>query len=208
MRKKETRSQSGPCGGSSESQISSQWGQEECRTECKSQPLPRHFSSPFIVISSLLNVPHVLRPVTKLTTCHTRAQRVVTHTNLLINPSICKIILSLRHCAHYHANALPIAQALYILPHIRDGSLPAQRHLSAIWRQVLQYRVLYNPEQLLARRGRADAQLMQQLHHQTRESLERAWDAHSWVDLDENALRRLDVDLELASFVDWGVEES
>lgn len=49
---------------------------------------------------------------------------------------------------------------------------------------------------------------MQQLHHQTRESLERAWDAHSWVDLDENALRRLDVDLELASFVDWGVEES
>lgn len=48
---------------------------------------------------------------------------------------------------------------------------------------------------------------MQQLHHQPREPLERARDAHSWVDLDKDTLRRLDVNLELASFIDGRVEK-
>lgn len=48
---------------------------------------------------------------------------------------------------------------------------------------------------------------MQELHHQTRETLECSWDTDGRVDLDEHSLAGLDVDLEFSSLVDGGVEK-
>ena len=42
---------------------------------------------------------------------------------------------------------------------------------------------------------------MKQLHHQTSESLKGSRNAHCWADPDKHVLGRLDVDLELARFV-------
>lgn len=48
---------------------------------------------------------------------------------------------------------------------------------------------------------------MQELHHQPGEALECPRDTDGRIDLDEDALGRLDVDLEFPSLVDGGVEE-
>ena len=48
---------------------------------------------------------------------------------------------------------------------------------------------------------------MEELHHETGETLERTRDAHGGVYFDKHALGGLDVDLEFACFVDRGVEE-
>ena len=44
--------------------------------------------------------------------------------------------------------------------------------------------------------------------HQTREALECARNAHSWIDFDEDTLRRVDVHLKKASLVQGRVEKS
>ena len=43
---------------------------------------------------------------------------------------------------------------------------------------------------------------MEELDHETGETLEGTWDADLWVDFDEDALGSVNVDLKLASFVD------
>lgn len=48
---------------------------------------------------------------------------------------------------------------------------------------------------------------MEQLHHETSESLECPRDADGWADSDEHVLGRLNVNLELAGLVDWRVEQ-
>ena len=49
---------------------------------------------------------------------------------------------------------------------------------------------------------------MKELDHETCESFEGSWDAYGWVDFDQDTLGSMNVDLELAGFVDWRVEES
>lgn len=49
---------------------------------------------------------------------------------------------------------------------------------------------------------------MEELDHQASKALEGSRYAHSWADLDENALGSVNVDLEFAGFVDGRVEES
>jgi hypothetical protein len=48
---------------------------------------------------------------------------------------------------------------------------------------------------------------MEQLHHETSESLEGTRNAHSWADPDEYVLGSVDVDLKPARLVDRRVEE-
>lgn len=48
---------------------------------------------------------------------------------------------------------------------------------------------------------------MEELNHKTCEALERTRNAHSRRDFDKDALCGVDVDLKLASFVDWGVQQ-
>lgn len=48
---------------------------------------------------------------------------------------------------------------------------------------------------------------MQQLHHETGEALERPGNAHRRRNLDQDALGRLDVNLQLPRLVDGGVKE-
>jgi hypothetical protein len=62
-------------------------------------------------------------------------------------------------------------------------------------------------QKLLLGVNRANGEAMEELDHETSESLECSWDADGWADFDENALGRVDVDLKLASLVDRRVEE-
>ena len=48
---------------------------------------------------------------------------------------------------------------------------------------------------------------MEELDHETGESLEGTWDTYCRTDFDEDALRGVDVDLEFSCLVDRRVEE-
>lgn len=48
---------------------------------------------------------------------------------------------------------------------------------------------------------------MQQLHHQTSESLKGTWDSDSRRDLDQDAFGCVDIDLQSASFVDGRIQK-
>jgi hypothetical protein len=63
-------------------------------------------------------------------------------------------------------------------------------------------RVLDNLEQFFGTSRGANRQLMKQLHHQSREPLECSRDANGGVDLNKDTLRRLNINLQLASLVD------
>lgn len=67
--------------------------------------------------------------------------------------------------------------------------------------------ILDDFEKLLLRSSRSDGELVQELDHETCETLERTRDAHGWGNLDENAFGGVDVDLKLASLVDGRVQK-
>jgi hypothetical protein len=48
---------------------------------------------------------------------------------------------------------------------------------------------------------------MEELDHETSESLEGTWDSDGWADFNENPLGGVDVDLKFACLIDRRVEE-
>ena len=68
--------------------------------------------------------------------------------------------------------------------------------------------ILDDLEQFLLRVDRSDGESVQQLNHKTGESLECPGNADSWADLDQDAFGGVDIDLQLAGFVDGRVEQS
>lgn len=69
------------------------------------------------------------------------------------------------------------------------------------------YRVLDDFQQLLLRVCGSDGKTVQELDHQTGESLEGTGNAHGGANFDENAFGRVDVYLELSGFIDGRIEE-
>jgi hypothetical protein len=54
---------------------------------------------------------------------------------------------------------------------------------------------------------RSDRESVQQLDHETSESLKGTWNTDGWADFDQDPSGRMNIDLELASLVDRGVEK-
>lgn len=68
-------------------------------------------------------------------------------------------------------------------------------------------RVLNDLQELLLGRGRLDGETVKELDHETGESLEGTWDTDGGADFDEDSFGGVDVDLQLASLVDWRVKK-
>jgi hypothetical protein len=89
-----------------------------------------------------------------------------------------------------------------------EGRTATQRtEFDGVRGEVVGDGVLDDFEQLLGSVDAADAQLVEELDHQAAEALEGARDADVGVDLDEDALRGVDVHLEQAGLVQRRVEE-
>jgi hypothetical protein len=69
-------------------------------------------------------------------------------------------------------------------------------------------RVLDHLNELFLGGSGPDLVSMEKLDHQTGESLKGTWNSDSRADLDQHILSGLDVDLKLASLVDWRIEQS
>jgi len=158
-------------------------------------------------ISQLKDVPYVLGGVTHLAASNTRRKRIVANTDLLVDPSVGEVILSLRHGADDDAETLVFTEGTDVLTHIDSRSLPAQRDFATVRRKILGDRVLDDLEEFLRAGGGSDRQLVQQLHHETSETFKGTRYAYGWVHLDQNPLCGLDVHLQLAGFVDRRVEK-
>jgi hypothetical protein len=138
---------------------------------------------------------------------HGCGQRVVGKSNLLVDHSVRKVILTLCHGSDKDAKGLVLLESTDVFADIDDGSLPGQGDLAAVGRKVLSDGVLDDLQELLGGVGGADGKLVEKLDHQTGETLEGTRNTDGRVDFDKNTLRALDVHLELAGFVDRRVEE-
>lgn len=73
---------------------------------------------------------------------------------------------------------------------------------------MIRDRILDYSQQLFLGVGGTDRESVEELDHQTSKPLERSGNANGGVHFNQDPLRRMDVDLELARLVDGGVEES
>jgi hypothetical protein len=69
-------------------------------------------------------------------------------------------------------------------------------------------RVLDDLEELFLGVGGADGKTVEQLDHQTGETLEGSGKANGGIDFDQNTLGRVDENLQATSLVNGGIEES
>ena len=153
------------------------------------------------------DVPDILGGVTELAACHARTQAVVADADSILDDGISKVIVSLGHGSDKYADALLVAQICNVVLHPNDGSVETQGDLPAAWWQMIGDGVLDHLQELLLRVGGPDRQSMQQLDHEAGKALEGPRNAHRGTDLNQNASRGVDVDLELPSLVDRGVQQ-
>lgn len=148
------------------------------------------------------NVPHLLGRVAELAAGHTGTETVVADTDGVVLERVSKVIVALGHGTNEDGDALLGTQRLDVVLRTDHGGVETHGDLAAVGREVVGDGVLDDLEQLLLRVGGADGQSVEQLDHQTGEPLERSRNAHGGIDLDENALGRVNEDLKAASLID------
>jgi uncharacterized Zn-binding protein involved in type VI secretion len=159
------------------------------------------------LLACLEDVPHILCSVTELATCDAGTEVEVADGDAVILEVVGKVIAALGHGTDKDGNALVLVEAGNVVADAHNLRVEAEGDLAAVGGQVVGDGILNDFDQLFLRRGGADLVSVKQLHHQTCESLEGSRNAHSGRHPDEDVLCRLDVDLQLASLVDWRVEQ-
>lgn len=175
--------------------------------EATLQPLPCVALLRVRISCELDDVPDLLGTVAEFGACYTGTETVVADGDGVVLELIGEVILALGHGADENADALVGVQVLDVLAHLDDRGVETKRDLAAVRRKMIGDGVLDDLEELLLRRGGPDGQTVQQLHHQTGETLEGTRDAHARADFDEDTLGCVDVDLEPSSLVDRRVEK-
>jgi hypothetical protein len=145
--------------------------------------------------------------VTELAASNTGRQRKVADRNLLIHKRVGEVILTLGHRTDENTNTVLGIRRFNPLTNLDKWCIEAQRNFAAVRRQVVSDGVLNHAKQLLVRVGGANRQAVQKLHHETGKTLERSGNADWGRDLNQDALGGMDIDLELAGLVDWGIQE-
>lgn len=153
------------------------------------------------------DVPAVLGRMAELAARNAGRQAEVADRNLLIHHLIGEVIGAPSHGANKHAAALLGVQRVDVVTHADERRIETERDLAAVGREMIRDRVGNDPEELFLRRRRADGEPVQQLHHQASESLECPGYPHRGRHLDQDALGRVDVDLQPAGLVDRGVDK-
>lgn len=143
----------------------------------------------------------------ELAACYTGRERPAADCNLLVYQGIGEVIRTLGHGADEDAYALLGTHALDIIPKTHQRRFETERDLPAVGRQVISNGVLDHSQQLIIRVGGSDRQSVQQLNHETCESLERSGNSDRRGNFDEDALGGVNINLQLSSLVDGRIKK-
>lgn len=139
--------------------------------------------------------------MTELAAGDTGTETVVTDTDAFILERISEVVMALGHGTDKDSNALIGLQCLQVIPGADHRCLETHGDLAAVRWQVIGDRVLDNLQKLLLGVGGADGESVEQLDHQTGESLERSGNADGGVDFDQDTLGSVDENLQTTSLV-------
>lgn len=182
------------------------YGRKEIRHLVKLWPFLRSGIGASEVLRSD-NVPHLLGGMAELAACDTGTQAVVTDGNRVVLEGVGKVIVSLGHGTHEDTDALLGAQRFDVVASAHHGGFETEGHLAAVGGEVVGDGVLDDLQELLLGVGGTDGEAVQQLHHQTSETLEGTRNAHARVHFDQDTLGSVDEDLQLTRLVHGGVEQ-
>ena len=154
----------------------------------------------------LEDIPDVLSGMAELTACNAGTEVELTNGDAVVLDAVGEVVVALGHGTDENGNTLTLVEASDVITDTYDLGVETERDLAAIRREVIGDGVLDDFDELLLRRCRADLMSVQQLHHESGESLEGTRDADCRADPDEYVLGGVDVDLKLARLVDWRVE--
>ena len=144
----------------------------------------------------------------KLAACDTGRKAVVADTDRIVLERVRKVVFALGHGANEDADGFFWADRFNVISDANNFSVEAECYFAAIEREMVCYGVFDDLEQLLVGVRRADAQFVKKLDHKSSEAFESSRYADGRANLDENAFGRMDIDLELAGFIDRRIEES
>lgn len=143
----------------------------------------------------------------ELAACNAGTEIKLADGDAVVLDVIRKVIVALCHGTNEDCDTLVFSKTRNVVADTHDFGVEAERDLAAVRREVIGDGVLDYLNKLLLGRSGPDLMSVEQLHHQTSESLECSRNADCWADADQHILRRLNVDLELARLVDWRVEQ-
>lgn len=162
----------------------------------------------FGFFDSSQNIPDLFGSVAEFAAGHTCTQGVVADTDGFILERIGEVVMALGHSADKDSDALVRLQRFQIVLGADHGRLETHSDLAAVGGQVIGDWVLDHLKELLLRVGGADGESVEQLDHQTGESLERSRNADGGVDFNQHTLGRVDENLQATGLVHGGVEKS
>src|SRR5690606_37003045 len=102
---------------------------------------------------------------------------------------------------------LILVEALNVFSNVENWGFPTESNLAAVWWKVLSDGVLDNTEEHFGGCGGSDGEFVKELNHKTCETLECTRNAYGGVDLHKDTFGGLNVNLELSSLVEWGIQE-
>ena len=138
----------------------------------------------------------------------TGTQTVVADTDRFILEAVGKVIVALGHGTNENGDGLVRVQRLQVVLGADHGGLETHGHLAAVGGQVVGDGVLDDLEELFLGVGGADGEAVEQLDHQTGETLESSGNANGGVDFDQHTFGGVDENLQATGLVDGGIEES
>jgi hypothetical protein len=142
----------------------------------------------------------------ELTACNAGTEIKLANGDAVVFDVVGKVVVALGHSTYEDCNALAFVEIANVVADTYDLGVEAERDLAAVGRQVIGDGVLDDLDELFLRRRGADLMSVQELDHESSESLECTRNAHCRADPDEHILGGVDVDLELSRLVDWRVE--
>jgi hypothetical protein len=143
--------------------------------------------------------------VAEFATRNTSTQAVIADTYLIILVQIGKVILAFRHGSYEDTNTLLWLKCFDVVLYAHNRSLKTQSDLSAVWWEMIGDGILDDAKEWFVRLVGANMVTLEELNHQTSETLECTGKADGGVDFNENILGCMDVYLQFASFVDRGI---
>lgn len=170
------------------------------------QPINR-YTNQTIMCQGLDHIPSIFGGMAEFAASNTGRQAEVADGDGVVFELICESISALCHGTYEDADALLGIQVFDVVAAFHNRRVEGQCYLAAVGRQVVRNGILNDFEQFLLRGRGTDREFVEELDHQTSEALEGTRNANCGRNFDEDAFGGVNVDLELAGFVDGRIEQ-